>query len=67
MLCDITGEGLLSITVKTTFIDIAPQPDTPIGGLLDYNFIVKICAAGRYNPVNTRRRPDAGLTTARRR
>ena len=34
---------------------------------LDYNFNVKICTAGRYNQVNTRRRPDAGLMTARRR
>ena len=34
---------------------------------LYFNFNVKICAAGRYNPVNTRRRTDAGLMTDRRR
>ena len=44
-----------------------PQPDTPIGGLLAYNFNVQICALGRYNPVNMRRWPNVGLMTACRR
>ena len=34
---------------------------------LDFNFNVKICTAGRHNPVNTRCRTDAGLMTARHR
>ena len=32
--------------------NVSPWPDTPIGGLLAYNFKVKICAAERYNQIN---------------
>ena len=71
MLADITGEVLL----KTTFMHTHYMPGFAVHRhrshnlvlQLDYNFNVKICTARRYNPVNTRRRPDAGLMTARQR
>ena len=32
--------------------NVLPWPDTPIGGLLAYNFEVKICVAEQYNQIN---------------
>ena len=37
--------------------NVSPWPDIPIGGLLAYNFKVKICAARRYNQINMRLYP----------